>query len=129
MEAQLVAKFLEEYASSEMDEALRALRQFLDKRGGAEGVMQFVGEGRTLYPTTNAARRTVHYYFKKAYRLYEHGLLSKEALRLVVGVNGYDLLYEVVRPLSESVAPPGSDPTRGEWFDRLRKVCPPQEND
>lgn len=124
IEAQLVARFLEEYASSEMDQALQTLADF---RGNVVQEIEAIRQGeRRGQSGINTARRKVHYYFKKAYQLFEHGSLSEESLRLVVNVNGYDLLYEVVKPLSDAIPLPESDPTRGEWFDKLREICPPR---
>ena len=127
-ELHLLAQLLEEYASPKMEDALRTLRRFLDKRGGAGEVARFIEEERALHATTKAARRKVHHYFKKCYRFYEHGLLSKDTLGLIVDVHGYKLLFDVVKPLSEAVTPPRADPESDGWFDRLREICPPPEN-
>ncbi len=127
-EAQFIARLLEEYTSSEMEDALRELRQFLDRRGSADDVARFIEEGRALHARTDAARRKVYRYFKKCYRFYNHGLLSKDALDLIVDVHGYILLFHVVKPLSEAVTLPRVDPESDGWFDRLSEICPPQEN-
>ena len=127
-QAQFVARLLEEYASPEMEDAVRELRRFLDRRGGVDEVARFIEEGRALHATTDAARRKVYLYFKKCYQFYNHGLLSKDALELIVDVHGDILLFYVVKTLSEAVTPPGADPESDGWFDRLSEICPPQEN-
>ena len=127
-EAQFVGRLLEEYTSPEMEDALRELSKFLDKRGGADEVARFIEKGRRLHATTDAARRKVYRYFEKCYRFYNHDLLSKDALDLIVDVHGYILLFHVVKPLSEAATLPGAGPESDGWFDRLREICPPQEN-
>ncbi len=128
VEAQFIARLLEEFASPEMQDALRKLGKFLDRRGGADEVAKFIEDGRALHATTHAARRKVYLYFKKCYQFYDHGFLSKDALDLLVDVHGYGLLFYVVKPLSDAVMPPRADLERDGWFDRLSEICPPQEN-
>ena len=127
-EAQFISQLLEEFASPEMDDAVRELSQFLDRRGGADEVARFIEDGRSIRATTQEAHRKVYLYFKKCYQYYHHGFLSKDALDLLVDVHGYILLFHVVKPLSEAVTPPGADPESDGWFDRLSEICPPQEN-
>ena len=75
-EAQFIARLLEEFASPEMEDALRKLSKFLDRRGGADEVARFIEEGRAPHATTDAARRTGYLYFKNCYQFYNHGFLS-----------------------------------------------------
>ena len=130
-EAQIVLRFLEEYASPDMYKSLYRLRIYKE-----EAQADFVERFRKMYDSNqggafplNVHRRKVIHYFNNAYRLHKGGLLSKESLCLVTGVDGHRLLYEIVEPLSREIALSGPDDPRHEWFNELRELCPPPDGD
>ena len=113
-EAQLLSQFLNEYASEEMREALRWLRDVEVKKPEVLSLSPEIIQTRpTLWQIADSEqRRRVHYYFKRAYRLHEHGFLSVRSLELIIDSNGYRLLFDVVKPLSLAVNPLDSDLSR-----------------
>lgn len=119
VEAQLVTQFLEEYSSKEMRDALHAVRKAVGSNlfGMEAGIRQIPDD-------VDLGRRKVHYYFKKAYRLYERGFLSRASLELIVDVNAYSLLYEAVEPLSRNAMPGKADESKFAWFAELKKLVP-----
>ena len=125
VEAQLLSQFLEEYASEEMRRALDALRQF--EKNNPDSLPPEVIQTRPglVKLADSDHRRKLHYYFKRAYILYERGLLSRQSLEIITDANGYRLLFDVVKPLSLAVNPPGSDLSRFDWFDKLREIRKP----
>ena len=126
-EAQLILPFLEEYASSDMLDALTLLKRFKSKHG-----KNFEYEFSDIFKRSvdggfpeNDARRKVNYYFEKAYRLHKQGLLSKESLCLITDVDGYAMLDEIVAPLSRGISQDRTERSGPDWFDELQELCPP----
>ena len=126
-EAQLLSQFLAEYASEEMRDALRILRDVETNNPKALTLSpEIIQTRRNLSAIADSEqRRRVHHYFKRAYRLYEHGFLSAKSLELITDANGYRLLFDVVKPLSLAVNPPDSDISRFDWYDRQREIREP----
>lgn len=116
-EAQLVAQFLGEYASPEMHAALVDLRQLLDQ---CQGDYSRVPATHPIHPQ----RRRIHHYFRKAFHLYEGDLLSFKSLQIVVGVYGYDLLFDVAEPVAVAAKLPGTATGRVDWVQRLEQLIP-----
>ena len=144
-QAQTVASFMEEYASREMREALELLgvwqrRYSLEIRrswrnGTLEeaqsiwgGHLKIEHEGERLAD----ARRMVHWYFKKAHRLYEMDYLTKKSMQVITEANGYRLLFEIVWPLTrvQHLAVMGrTDEKRFKWLADLKRDFPPDRDE
>ena len=123
-QAQLLLRFLEEYSNPKMSKALVQLRKWkatLDL--GTTTFEQFVkykDSWGVLEKRVNSARRQVKYYFVKALRLHQEGLITQQLLQVICNVDGIDLLYDVVEPLERELNPDYEK----EAFIQLREVCP-----
>lgn len=116
-EGQLVARFLEEYASSEMLESLRVL-------GNLAGANFQTVE---IDDTLDGHRRRLQHYFRRAFKLYKGKLLSIKSLRTVLDVAGYILLFKVAEPLARRAPLTGADEEIVGWIAELRILVPPED--
>ena len=116
--ANIVAVFLEEYASKEMHKALDTLKDFEGDMAGrrlVENFIHFIEKNRniTKIDVDNAgsylrfygdriepSRRKVSHFYRRAWRLYKEGYINKKAFRIIAGTSGSDLFLTVAIPLT-----------------------------
>jgi uncharacterized membrane protein YeiB len=105
-QAQTVAKFLEEYATREMADALTQMALLksteweevlmVDRRVPDKVTTEAMCKFLLTTKDVKHARRRVLHFFKKAYQLYEIGYLSKKSMSIITDLSGYRLLFDVV---------------------------------
>jgi len=100
-EAQLFATHYAEYGTSEMLRALRVLRAWRSDMGDEFEIKwkRALDSKDERAHEVGQARRHVKFYFMKALRLYEAGYVSQKFLTELAGVDGINILYDIVEPL------------------------------
>jgi hypothetical protein len=117
--ALMLHAFLSDYAKPEMFIALQVLRVFWEDNGNLvhelkrlhtnigevdesdlSAAQKYVGEYESQIGT---ARRHVHSFYKRGWRLWKHGYLRRSDLRIIADSDGFELLRNVARPLSMAV--------------------------
>jgi hypothetical protein len=103
---------MDQYASQEMVNDLRVLVSWKKDKGD-----DFAEEWRAAFDLGDAtakqidgARRRVKQYFFKPLRLYENGHVGLPFLRTAAGMDGLNVLTEVVKPLEAVLNPPRKHP-------------------
>lgn len=114
-EATFVHKYAQTYFCSEMEEAVRELIA-LEMKVFNSGILRH-GEGRSRENNPDSRiyrhfdkhmgeyvkdadkyRRCVESYFYNAYKLYDNGLITKKALRIIVDKAAFRLLFDFLEP-------------------------------
>lgn len=151
-QAQLIAPFLNEYASNEMLDALKTLKEWkksdhnlLKDLGGLRSQCKPIIE--KLAPKAEAAlqdgnldnaRRLVNLYFKNAYILWKYRLIDKKTLRCIIDKEAYHgLFFDVVTTLTLAVGFVRIHEKNAEkfiksldkdrWQENLKKLHPPRD--
>jgi len=141
--AKIVQTFLTEYASKEMQQALEWLRQQLaNETEMIERLRPLAVGNEPANPSKlslpgnkdeRELRRRVHYYFKRAWWLYENKYLPAGGLKLVVDNNGLSLLFSVVDAYTRAgdyvlvcnrdIERYRQRMSRFDWYSRLKKFA------
>ncbi len=100
-QAQLYLKLFEEYASPQMAEALRLLKEefgYVERQeSGGEDYDKGFHSLDSLPSSAQDAHRHVKYYFVKVLRLEKGRFLSKDLMKELGTVAGIDILYDAVK--------------------------------
>jgi hypothetical protein len=153
--ASMLHAFLSDYANPEMFTALQVLRGFWDDNGtlvhelkrlhtnigeldesDLSAAQKYVVEYESKIGT---ARRHVHSFYKRAWRLWKHGYLRAHDLKIIGDTDGFELLRDVARPLSMAVnlvvVQEGNIQAfrratrRFRWYDELADLVSPQKRE
>jgi hypothetical protein len=119
-EGAAVMTIVGEYFQPEMKTALRLLRSWKDTHGQdfAPRWLAALKKQDKQALDVDAARRHVSGYFVKCTRLGRADLLSKTALDAVAMVEGINLLFDVVEPMEEQLAPTETRAQEFEWLEK-----------
>jgi hypothetical protein len=121
-ESTLVLRFRDEYASDQMLADLRALRDWYDTHGSkfAKAWREKFEKGDNDALIVDKARRRVSNFFSTIIDLHDARLVPERIERLIIDLDGIELLYNVVEPLERELNPN----YHKEHFDKLRKLRP-----
>jgi len=100
-QAQLYSRLFEEYASPQMAEALRILKEEFEYGEGHE-TRDIEDDKRfhdleSLPSSSQGAHRHIKYYFIKVLRLEKAGFLPEKLMKELGAVAGIDILYDAVK--------------------------------
>ena len=111
LQSDMIFKFLSEYFSDEMLDALRTLADWRNRHGEAFADIWYLEfkEGSETGIAVDKARRRLKQYFKKAHRLRSHGYVNQQAFYAIAYNAGLNLLYDVADPLEVKLNPDRSD--------------------
>jgi hypothetical protein len=122
IESGLLMALMDQYASQQMVDDLRVLVSWKKDKGD-----DFAGEWRAALDKGDAtaklmdgARRRVKQYFLKPLRLYENGHVGLPFLKTAAGMDGLNVLIDVVKPLEAALNPSAEAPMR---IDQLGRLC------
>ncbi len=153
--ASMLLGFLSDYSKPEMFTALQVLRTFWEDNGNLvlelkrlhtstgkldesdlSSAQKYVVEHESKIGT---ARRHVHSFYKRAWRLWKHGYLRASDLKIIADTDGFELLRDVARPLSMAVnlvvVQEGNVQAfrraarSFRWYDELADVASPQQRE
>lgn len=100
-QAQILIKFMEEYRSTKMLDALTSLRSWKDNPR-FDDYMYLASTKR--HDEINEARRFVKSYFFSALELYEGGFVNDYFMRTICQYRGIEVLFDIVEPLEYSLS-------------------------
>lgn len=122
-DAQLAKAFLDQYASPTWADSIRHLERFV----GDDCVIEFrENSGRTVPEgLEDDARREVHWFYKNAWQLYDQGLLSEKAMRVITQTNAYETFHDIAAPLSYNTDYLLHKEERWKWLGEMRRKFPP----
>jgi len=127
--ADLFFQFVQDYASKEMLNSLRILRDWKENHGPGFEIewLQALredgsGEHEAAY-LVDIARRRVKFHYYTLLRSLERHYVDKGFLEDVGSLSGINLLYEVVEPLEQALDR-SYDPS---FYEKLKQLCPPIE--
>ncbi|MCI0430865.1 MAG: hypothetical protein L0210_10040 [Rhodospirillales bacterium] len=124
--AQLLLMLLSEYATASMKCSLETLKAFWQRQT----------KGERFDPSTDSlsadevhkideARRTVHWFYKKAWVLKRRGLIAKEDFREIQSTSGYVIFHHIAIPLSVRKDLIGGRPAGAtDWIDQMKQEFP-----
>ena len=109
-ESGLLMALMDQYASQEMLDDLRLLVSWKKDEGSdfAGKWKAALDRGDETAKQVDWARRRVKQYFSKPLRLYENGHVGLAFIKTAAGMDGLNVLIEVVKPLGSH-----TQPTRG----------------
>ena len=104
-EAAIYLQLTEQYAKPEIGDALSQLARFWRESKDLHGEAAIsYAEAERSNPAEAASlrknSRAISFYFHNAARLYQTGLLSKKATRLLINTPGLNIFYEVAAPIN-----------------------------
>lgn len=128
-QGEALSVFLSEYAQPQMQDSLDGLVAYW-RENGDSAVLKF--QNRALQvddeKKVDHARRHVHWFYRRAWALFEAGVLNDSMLRALTETNGYTVFHHFALPLSLAKPVQGQparpDPT---WITELRRRFPPRE--
>lgn len=113
---------MDAYASQEMVDDLRVLVSWRKDMGDdfASIWRTALDRGDEVATKVDKSRRRVKHYFLKPLRLYENGHVGLAFLKTAAGMDGLNVLREVVKPLEAALNPASNAPQR---IDELTQLC------
>ncbi|MCH7936240.1 MAG: hypothetical protein IH994_04000 [Proteobacteria bacterium] len=117
---ELVRAFLEEYGGDKMYAALKKVGRIKKEHPNLLNRKKISFE--RVPKDVSEARRIVKFYFLKAYKLHDAGLIEKDTLRLIADVAGMDLLVNVIRPIERAITLKPDPDDEIKWIDDLKKL-------